>query len=170
MDATTSATAVLLYSALFGIGSGIVMPSFNIAVQNAFPLRDLALVSSSMQFFGNMGATIGTSVFGYVMSATMKSGMAGIDLSRVSPQITSIVTNPRTLSNRANIGQIRAHLPDGLLPQFDRLLDQVRGVMADSIHKIFFIGLIVMVISLLVTLWLKELPLRGEEVSFTEKG
>jgi EmrB/QacA subfamily drug resistance transporter len=169
MDATTSASAVLLYSALFGIGSGIVMPSFNIAVQNAFPLRELALVSSSMQFFRNMGATIGTSVFGYVMNATMKSGMANIDLSKVSPQIASVVTNPRTLSNRAGIGQIRAHLPAGLLPQFDRLLDQVRGVMAHSIHEIFFIGLIVMVITLLVTLWLKELPLRREEVSLTEK-
>jgi hypothetical protein len=41
--------------------------------------------------------------------------------------------------------------------------------MADSIHEIFVIGLIVMVISLLVTLWLKELPLRREEVSFSEK-
>ena len=122
-----------------------------------------------MQFFRNMGATIGTSVFGYVMSATMKSGMASIDLSKVSPQIASVVTNPRMLSNRANIGQIRAHLPDGLLPQFDGLLDQVRGVMAHSIQEIFFIGLIVIVISLLVTLRLKELPLRREEVSFTEK-
>lgn len=169
MNATTTASHVLLYSALFGIGSGIVMPSFNLAVQNAFPLRDLALVSSSMQFFRNMGATIGTSVFGYVMSATMKSGMTNIDLSRISPQIANVVTNPRTLSSRAGIGQIRARLPADLLPQFDRLLDQVKGVMAHSIQEIFFIGLIVMVISLLVTLWLKELPLRREEVSFTEK-
>jgi EmrB/QacA subfamily drug resistance transporter len=169
MNMSTTLSIVLFYSALFGIGSGIVMPSFNLAVQNAFPLRELALVSSSMQFFRNMGATIGTSVFGYVMSATMKSGMTSIDLSRVSPQIANIVTNPRTLSNRAGIGQIRAYLPAGLLPQLDRLLDQVRGVMADSIHEIFVIGLIVMVISLLVTLWLKELPLRREEVSFSEK-
>ncbi|MGD0234142.1 MAG: MDR family MFS transporter [Syntrophorhabdales bacterium] len=169
MNMRTTLSIVLFYSALFGIGSGIVMPSFNLAVQNAFPLRDLALVSSSMQFFRNMGATIGTSVFGYVMNATMKSGMTSIDLSRVSPQIANVVTNPRTLSSRAGIGQIRAHLPDSLLPQFDRLLDQVKGVMAHSIQEIFFIGLIVMMISLLVTLWLKELPLRREEVSFSEK-
>jgi EmrB/QacA subfamily drug resistance transporter len=170
MNMRTTLAAVLSYSALFGIGSGIAMPSFNIAVQNAFSIRDLALVSSSMQFFRNMGATIGTSVFGYVMNATMKGGMASIDLSRVSPQIASAITNPRTLSNRAGIGQVRAHLPDGLLPQFDRLLDQVRVVMANSIHEIFVIGLIVTAISLLITLRLKELPLRREEVSFSEKG
>ena len=169
MNTKTGQPVVLFYSALFGIGSGIVMPSFNIAVQNAFSLRELALVTSSMQFFRNIGATIGTSVFGYVMSATMKSGMTSIDLSNVSPQIANVVTNPRTLSNRAGIGEIRAHLPDGLLPQFDGLLDQVRGVMAHSIHEIFFLGLIVIAISLLVTLRLRELPLRREEVSFTEK-
>ena len=169
MNATTAASHVLLYSALFGIGSGIVMPSFNIAVQNAFSLRELALVSSSMQFFRNMGATIGTSVFGYVMSATMKSGMASIDLSKVPPQIAVVVINPRTLSNRASIAEARAHLPGGLLPQFDGLLDQVRVVMAHSIHEIFFLGLIVIVVSLLVALRLKELPLRREEISFTEK-
>ncbi len=169
MNMKTTLSIVLFYSALFGIGSGIVMPSFNLAVQNAFPLRELALVTSSMQFYRNMGATIGTSVFGYVMNATMKKGMTNIDLSRVPSQLVEVVTNPRTLSSRAGIGQIRAHLPDGLLPQFDRLLDQVRGVMAHSIHEIFFIGLIVMVISLLITLWLKELPLRREEVSFSER-
>ena len=95
--------------------------------------------------------------------------MTSIDLSNVSPQIANVVTNPRTLSNQAGIGEIRAHLPDGLLPQFDGLLDQVRGVMAHSIHEIFFLGLIVIAISLLVTLRLRELPLRREEVSFTEK-
>ncbi|HME41558.1 MAG TPA: MDR family MFS transporter [Syntrophorhabdales bacterium] len=169
MNTRTTLSIILFYSALFGIGSGMVMPSFNIAVQNAFPLRDLALVTSSLQFFRNMGATIGTSVFGYVMSATMKSGITSIDLSGVSPRIANVVTNPRMLSNRSGLGEIRAHLPDGLLPQFDRLFDQVRGVMSHSIQEIFFIGLIVMVISLVVTLWLKELPLRREEVSFTEK-
>jgi EmrB/QacA subfamily drug resistance transporter len=168
MHTRTTLSMVLFYSALFGIGSGMVMPSFNIAVQNAFSLRELALVSSSMQFFRNMGATIGTSVFGYVMSATMKIGLTNIDLSRVSPQIANAVTNPRTLSNRAGIGEIRAQLPDGLLAQFDGLLDQMKGVMADSIHEIFIIGLVVMVISLLVTLRLKELPLRREEVSLSE--
>ncbi len=167
MNVRTTLSMVLFYSALFGIGSGMVMPSFNIAVQNAFPLRDLALVSSSMQFFRNIGATIGTSFFGYVMSATMKSGMTSIDLSRVSPQIANVITNPRTLSSRAGIGEIRAHVPAGLLPQFDQLLDQVKAVMARSVQEIFFIGLIVTVVSLLVALKLKELPLRREEVSFT---
>ena len=164
MSAKTTPSHVLLYSALFGVGSGIVMPSFNIAVQNAFSLRELALVSSSMQFYRNMGATIGTSVFGYVMNATMKKGVASIDLRGVPSQLAEIVTNPRTISSRASVGEIRAHLPDALLPQFDRLLDQMKVVMAHSIQEIFFVGLIVIAISLLVTLRLKELPLRKEEV------
>ncbi len=169
MSATTTASYVLLCSALFGVGSGIVMPSFNIAAQNAFPARDLALISASMQFFRNMGATVGTSVFGYVMSATMKSGMAALDLSRVSPQVASVVTNPRIFSSRSGLTQFRAHLPGDLLPQFDRLLGQVKMAVAHSIQQIFFIGLIVTIISLLVTLRLKELPLRRDGYPLTQK-
>jgi hypothetical protein len=41
--------------------------------------------------------------------------------------------------------------------------------MAHSIQEIFLFGLVVIAISLLVTLKLKELPLRREEVPFTEK-
>ena len=169
MSVTTDMSSVLLYSALFGIGSGVVMPSFNIAAQNAFPRRDLALVSSSMQFFRNMGATIGTSAFGYVMSAAMKKGMTSIDLNAVSPQIARVITNPRILSSRAGVGEVRAHVPEALLLQFDRLLEQVKVVMAGCIQEIFFIGLIVTIISLIVTLKLKELPLRRDEVLFTEE-
>ncbi len=163
MTPSTTASQVLLYSALFGIGSGIVMPSFNIAVQNAFPLRDLAVVSSSMQFFRNIGATIGTSAFGYVMSVTMKDGLSGIELGGLPPAVARVAANPRILSSQAGIGEVRRHLPAAVLPQFDWLLEQVKGVMAHSVREIFFIGLIVTLIALLVSLKLRVMPLRKDE-------
>ena len=170
MNTTTAMSHVLFYSALFGIGSGVVMPSFNIAVQNAFPHRELALVTASLQFFRNIGATVGTSVFGYVMSATMTKGMKSIDLSSVPQRIAEVVVNPRMLSNAQSVAQTREHLPEALLPLFDRLYGQMRVVMANSIQEIFTLGLILVGFSLLVTLRLKEIPLRSEDISFKEKG
>jgi EmrB/QacA subfamily drug resistance transporter len=161
MNTTTAMAYLAIYGILFGIGSGLIIPSLSIAAQNAFSHRELALVTSSIQFFRNVGATIGTSVFGCVMSAAMKKGMNGIDLSKVPPQLVQVVTNPRTLSSGENIAQIRALVPDAMLPLFDRLLNQVRMVMAHSVYDVFVLGLIMVVFSLLVTLKLSELPLRS---------
>jgi hypothetical protein len=140
----------------------LAIPSFNVAAQNAFSRKQLALVSSSMQFFRNMGATIGISIFGCVMNTTLARGFAELDLSGVPPQLANAVINPRMLSNREGISEIRIHIPSNLLPLFDELLGKARTIMADSLHWIFAVGLAVALLSLLITLMLKELPLRRD--------
>jgi MFS family permease len=160
---------LLVYAAFFGIGSGVIIPSINIAVQNAFPRGYLALVTSSLQFFRNIGATVGTSVFGYVMSTTMKKEMTSISLNNLPPQVAEAFANPRIASSGESIMQIRGHLPTNLLPLFDQLLTQVRATMAHSLHNIFALGLIVVIFSLIVTLRLKELPLHRGEVAILEE-
>ena len=169
MTITTPMHHVLLYSALFGAGCGIVLPAFNIAVQNAFSRREVAPVTSSIQFFRNIGATVGTSLFGYVMSSTMKKGMAGMDLSGLPPSMAEVIANPRALSNVEGLSQMRSHLPSSLLLVFDRLLDQTREVMAHALRDIFLGGLIIVTLALLVTLRLQELPLRRDETDVSEE-
>jgi EmrB/QacA subfamily drug resistance transporter len=165
MNTVTAMSHLLVYATLFGVGCGIVIPSINIAVQNAFPRRQLALVTSSMQFFRNIGATVGTSVFGYIMSTTMKKGMTTISLNNMPPQIVEVFANSRAVANGEGIARIRGHLPVSLLPLFDQLLTQVRATMAHSLHNIFAVGLVVVILSLIVTLKLKELPLHRTEGS-----
>jgi EmrB/QacA subfamily drug resistance transporter len=169
MNTVTAMSHLLVYAAFFGIGSGVIIPSINIAVQNAFPRGYLALVTSSLQFFRNIGATVGTSVFGYVMSTTMKKEMTSISLNNLPPQVAEAFANPRIASSGESIMQIRGHLPTSLLPLFDQLLTQVRATMAHSLHNIFALGLIVVIFSLLVTLRLKELPLHRGEVAILEE-
>jgi EmrB/QacA subfamily drug resistance transporter len=64
---------IILASALLGIGTGMMHPLLAIAAQNAFPPEDLGVVSSSQQFFRNMGATILTPIFGFIMYAGLGS-------------------------------------------------------------------------------------------------
>jgi EmrB/QacA subfamily drug resistance transporter len=162
MDTATPIAHVIAYAALFGAGCGLAIPSFNVAAQNAFPHRQLALVSSSMQFFRNMGATVGISIFGFVMNSTLARGFAGLDLSGVPPQLANAVVNPRMLSNPEGLSDIRIQTPPTLLPLFDELLGKARTIMADSLHWIFAVGLAVALLSLLITLALRELPLRRD--------
>lgn len=75
MNPETSVLLIVLASALLGIGTGMMHPLLAIAAQNAFPPKDLGVVSSSQQFFRNMGATILTPIFGFIMYAGLGSGV-----------------------------------------------------------------------------------------------
>lgn len=59
-----------------GVGAGIIMPVLSIAVQNVFAQDRIGVVSAGLQFFRNLGATLGTAILGTVMASGMKDGLA----------------------------------------------------------------------------------------------
>src|SRR5690606_23588478 len=71
MNTNTSPYALIAYSTILGLGSGMMYTVFTISVQNAFSLREIGIVTASMQFFRNVGATVAIPVFGYIMNFTM---------------------------------------------------------------------------------------------------
>ncbi len=73
MNANTPYYLLLVYSTVLGIGSGMAYNIFNVAVQNAFTLRDIGIVTASMRFFRNVGTIIFVPVFGYIMNFTLGS-------------------------------------------------------------------------------------------------
>jgi EmrB/QacA subfamily drug resistance transporter len=160
MDGATSGLQVLCYSALLGLGSGGVIPVFNIAVQNGFPNRQLGIVTSSMQFFRNMGATVGTAVFGYVLRADMANGFKSLDLTGVPTRVADALANPRTLADERILDTMRSHVPAQSLPMFNNLILKAKAVLVHSIDNVFVLAIGVAAVALIVTLALKEVPLR----------
>jgi MFS family permease len=161
MKVDTPAIQTLVYSAALGIGSGMMLPTFSVAVQNVFPRRQFGLVTSTIQFFRNMGATIGAAIFGSIMLRSMNSGFAGVDLSQVSPQIASLLRNPRVLVNPEALSQIKMRIPPEGLALFSQQLDKAKSILANSLGRVFFAGVIMAGVALLITLFLKEVPLSG---------
>ncbi len=72
MNASTSPYELIAYSTILGIGSGMAYNIFNVAVQNAFTLRDIGIVTASMRFFRNIGTIIFVPVFGFIMNFTLE--------------------------------------------------------------------------------------------------
>lgn len=62
---------ILVYTTLLGIGSGMMYPVFNVAVQNAVSIRDIGIATASSQFFRNIGATVALPIFGLIVNLTM---------------------------------------------------------------------------------------------------
>jgi len=163
MNSKTPASHVLLYSLLLGVGSGGSIPVFNIAVQNVFPNRQLGIVTSSMQFFRNMGATVGAALFGYVLKANMTKGFASLDLANVPQRAVEVLKNPRALTDEAAMNALRSHVPPQVLPMFDDLIGKARAVLAHSIEMVFIVSIAAIAVALVTSFALKEVPFRRRQ-------
>ena len=73
MNVNTPYYLLVAYSTVLGIGSGMAYTIFNVAVQNAFALREIGIVTASVRFFRNVGTIIFVPVFGYIMNFTLGS-------------------------------------------------------------------------------------------------
>ncbi|MFA0833768.1 MAG: MDR family MFS transporter [Methanobacterium formicicum] len=89
MNANTPYYLLVAYSTVLGIGSGMAYNIFNVAVQNAFTLREIGIVTASMRFFRNVGTIVFVPVFGYIMNYTLVSS-AAVNFSKIQALVLSI--------------------------------------------------------------------------------
>ncbi len=73
MDINTSPYALMAYSTILGLGSGMMYTVFTISVQNSFSNREIGITTAAMQFFRNVGATVAIPIFGFIMNYSMNS-------------------------------------------------------------------------------------------------
>lgn len=71
-----------------GMGMGVAMPTLNLAVQNEFDQHDLGIATSSNQLFRSLGSTIGTAVFGAVLTSGIIANLGSIQ--DTSPYLQTI--------------------------------------------------------------------------------
>jgi hypothetical protein len=67
------------------------------------------------------------------------------------------------LANPVSLSQIKTHVPPEGLLTFSQLLDKAKFVLANSLDRVFLAGIIMTSVALVITIFLKEVPLsRGE--------
>jgi len=160
-SADTTRAWALAAAVVTGFGLGITFPVFTIAVQNGVPQRYLGVATSSTQFFRSIGGAIGLAVLGAFMVSRFKSGLAA----NLPPEALSKITqgvgqNPNALVDPDTLGRLRASLdssPPGLLEQ---VLGGLRAALAGALADVFMVAFVVIALALLVTLFIKEIPLK----------
>jgi EmrB/QacA subfamily drug resistance transporter len=83
-DATRN--EVMIYLTMMGIGMGLSVPSFLIAVQSSVSKRTLGTATSTLQFSRSIGGTLGVSVMGALLTVRLTEALvaAGLDPNAVS--------------------------------------------------------------------------------------
>lgn len=77
---------VMIYLTMMGIGMGLSVPSFLIAVQSSVGKRNLGTATSTLQFSRSIGGTLGVSVMGAYLTVRLTDALlaAGLDPNVVS--------------------------------------------------------------------------------------
>ncbi|AWK85645.1 MDR family MFS transporter [Azospirillum thermophilum] len=126
-----------------GIGLGLVMPVMTVAVQNAVERRDLGAATASVGFFRSLGGSVGVAVFGAAFNMVVSSGFNAAGLPGIS--------------GRDVLDHGMAALDH--LPAASRAT--ALGVLEHGFASLFLLAAGLAVVSLVMTLFLKEIPLRS---------
>jgi EmrB/QacA subfamily drug resistance transporter len=151
---------------IIGLGLGVTMPVFTIAVQNAAPISRLGVVTSGIQFFRSIGGTVGTAIMGSFLNSRLTSGLSA----NVTPQLQQVLAqgpthgkvsaqalmSPQTMQTmQAAFGKV----PGGA-QLFAQFVTALKVSLAGAIEQVFTVGLIVVGVAALICFLLPELPLR----------
>jgi EmrB/QacA subfamily drug resistance transporter len=144
MHAGTSRLDLAWRMLVLGIGLGPGQSLFSLAVQNAMPIERLGVVTSSSQFFRQIGSTIGVAVFGTFLTLRLNDGlgkiMPGVDVGKLE-----------------GMGAAQGGAAP-VLPHF------IKVIISDAITGTFALGLYVVAVAFLVVLMIPRVPMRDRSM------
>ncbi|MFP3544392.1 MDR family MFS transporter [Rhizobium sp. SIMBA_035] len=125
------------YALVLGLGLGMVMQVLVLAVQNAVRYEDLGVATSGVTLFRSIGGSVGVSIFGAIFAAALAvrlQGIAGIPAALDSVAIQTLPEATKTLYDTA---------------------------FTEALRPIFITAAALAALAFLLTLLLKEIPLRS---------
>lgn len=177
-----------------GLGMGVAMPTLNLAVQNEFAQAELGVATSSNQLFRSLGSTLGTAIFGAVLTAGILSHLGNIQSTpyvqaiSASPQVSQLgdVNDPNTILT-LNMPNVKQEITSAADASFAKIpvasaataaKDQfttnqkafssiVTHAFSDSLRHIFIVAAVLMAISAVLIFLLKERPLKSAKPTDT---
>ncbi|MGC0330951.1 EmrB/QacA subfamily drug resistance transporter [Streptomyces sp. SAI-170] len=139
---------IALFMAVLGLGVGMMMQNLVLSTQNQVAPHELGAASSVVTFFRSLGGAVGVSALGSVMT-TRISHYAADTIGQLSPQ------EQAAAAKAAGSGQI----PDmDLLPAPIR--SWLEGAYGHGIADVFLYVAPIAFLAFVVTLFIKEVPLR----------
>ncbi|WWF06919.1 MFS transporter [Janibacter terrae] len=148
LDHTATSLQLTGSMVVLGIGLGMAMQQFTLVVQNSVSRADMGVATSSTQFFRNVGSTVGIAVFGTVMSSGLQERIAahlpgGLPAGAGGHMDAGAVLDPSAL----------ATLPPAVA-------EAVRWGLAEKLNDAFMLGLPILAVVFLATLFIPNTPLR----------
>lgn len=172
-----------------GLGLGMGMPILNLAVQNEFQQKDLGAATASVQLFRGLGSTIGTAVLSGILTAGILGAIAAprelpylqnlakteqgkqmLEGEITADTLLQINSQKASIRDQASTAIKSAPLPEQLktkqVQSFEKSQDdystKVIDAFTSSLHHVFLVSSLLMLIAFFVVGFIREKPLRSD--------
>jgi EmrB/QacA subfamily drug resistance transporter len=151
LGAHTSLTIVGLDILVFGVGLGLFMQVLTLVVQNAVPMNELGVATSSVTFFRSMGGAIGASALGAVLTAGISA-----ELPRYLPpaalavggnKVGALIGSPAQLDA---LGRTHPAIHEGIIQAYSHAID-----------RLFLVAVPVSILSVIAASFINQVRLRS---------
>ena len=147
---STAQWEVVLNLMVIGAGLGVTFPLYLTAVQVALPRKFLGVASSQIQFWRQMGGTMGAAILGTVLANRLpdylRTRIAALHLPTSGPGLPKFsgqaITDPTLL----------AKLPPAVV-------HAIRLALSDTLHDIYIVAALVLIAALVATVFMPEVSL-----------
>ena len=180
MTIDTARVTAMLYIIILGAGIGTVTPVLTLAVQSAFGPEQRGVATSATQFFRSIGGTMGITILGAVFNGysvnvmrqeffpviqTLPSAAIG----SAADMLARAQADPRSLFNIL-LSPEALHMIAPILQQL--LLPSLKAALADSLHVVFWVAMIVSITAILVSLLMggAKINNKAERASLAEQA
>jgi hypothetical protein len=143
ISGSTSYLFLVMPMILLGFGTAAIFTTTSIASQNAVEFSDLGVATATVMFFRMLGGSFGLALFGTVLNSTIRSEIPKRIPTLVADNASTIIRSPEQI---------------GKLPLVSK--QAVVDSLAMGVSRIHWLCAGFMIIAFLLSLILRELPLR----------
>jgi MFS family permease len=167
IQANTSNGYLWLWMFIMGAGIGPSMSVFTVVVQNSVAPQEIGVATSTLTFLRQMGGTVGLAIAGEFFSQTFAQKLTGQLISNGVPitlahQFLRSGSSAGRLTGVGLASQLAHTLPAQLHPLIPRIVSGVYDAFALAIGDVFWLTVGAGALAFLATLFLPDLPLRGQ--------
>jgi EmrB/QacA subfamily drug resistance transporter len=160
MNGSTTGSDVLLAMIVAGLGMGLLMPVYTVAVQNAAPQRHMGAATASTTFFRSIGSTLGVALFGSILLTNYHHDFDRSRLDGMPEMVRTAFLNPVLLAQRRpQLETVFGQIPGGLR-LMQALFGNVRTALLHGLQLIFVTSAVVMCAAVVLNVLLKNVRLR----------
>jgi EmrB/QacA subfamily drug resistance transporter len=145
MRVDTSTGRSALFMVVMGLGLGCLMQTTNLIAQNSVELRDLGAGTGTFTFVRTLGGSIGVAILGAIYTH----------------QLTSSLTHSVGKAPDIGGGGVASLTPAALKRAPAQFIDAFQHAVVAGTHTIFLWAAVLTIVAFVVSLFIREVPLRG---------
>ncbi|MBV6734253.1 MDR family MFS transporter [Priestia megaterium] len=141
LDISTTTLQVIIFFFITGLGLGVMFGGDNLIVQESVEKEHKGIALATVPLFQSIGATVGVSMFGTLLSSTLTS-----NLSSLGDEL------PKSMANNMN-SLAAGRIPSGLTPE---LFMKIKVLFIESFQHIYTYAFVLTIIAFVLCFFLKK--------------